>query len=166
VSGFLKVHGPAAAMAAFLFAISSFPSLEPPELLGFSPGDKLFHGLVYAVFGFLLLRSVRALMNGAGRQAATATGTGIFYGLTDESDRSRIPRGLPSTRRHIMAWSRTAGPRGASIGRPEACSFWFQFFWMIGDRASGRSDGSDSPPLAASINQISCDTPLLVFNNL
>jgi hypothetical protein len=78
VSGFLKVHGPAAAMAAFLFAISSFPSLEPPELLGFSPGDKLFHGLVYAVFGFLLLRSVRALMNGAGRQAATATGTGSF----------------------------------------------------------------------------------------
>jgi hypothetical protein len=32
---------------------------------------------------------------------------------------------------------------------------------MIGDWASGRSDGSDSPPLAASIIQVSCDTPLL-----
>jgi hypothetical protein len=31
---------------------------------------------------------------------------------------------------------------------------------MIGDRASGRSDESDSPPHAASIIQVSCDTPL------
>jgi VanZ family protein len=80
----LKVHGPAAAMAAFIFTVSSFHSLEPPELLGFSPGDKLLHSLVYAVFGFLLLRSARALMDGAVRQAAAASVTGIFYGLTDE----------------------------------------------------------------------------------
>jgi hypothetical protein len=52
-------------------------------------------------------------------------------------------------------------PASSSIGRPEAWSFSFEFFWMIEDWASGRSDGSDSPSHAASIIQVSCDTPPL-----
>ncbi len=87
----LKAHGPAAAMAALIFALSSFPSLHPPEMLGFRPGDKLLHGLVYAVFGFLLLRSARALMKGAFRTAAAAAAAGILYGLTDEVHQVFVP---------------------------------------------------------------------------
>ncbi len=78
-------------MAALIFTLSSFPSLQPPEMLGFRPGDKLLHCLVYAVFGFLLFRSARVLIKGVVMAAAAAAFAGILYGLTDEIHQFFVP---------------------------------------------------------------------------
>jgi hypothetical protein len=66
---------------------------------------------------------------------------------------------MESVSRRIPLSSRD--PALSSIGRPEARFSECYFSEMIGEWASGRSDGSDSPPLSAPIIQIPCDTPPL-----
>lgn len=78
-------------MAALIFVLSSIPTLRPPEMLGFRPGDKLLHCLEYAVFGFLLHRSARVLIKAAFPAAAAAAAAGILYGLTDEFHQFFVP---------------------------------------------------------------------------
>lgn len=78
-------------MAALIFVFSSIPTLQPPEMLGFRPGDKLLHCLEYAVFGFLLFRSARVLIKGVIPAAAAAAAAGILYGLTDEFHQLFVP---------------------------------------------------------------------------
>jgi VanZ family protein len=87
----LAAHGPAAAMAILIFALSSIPSLSPPVVLGIDLGDKALHAMEYALFGFLLHRSAVGLARPGLPPAAAAGVFGILYGLSDEIHQWFVP---------------------------------------------------------------------------
>lgn len=56
-SHFLWWYIPVIAWALLIFTLTSIPTLETPSL-GFDAEDKLYHFIVYFVFGFLLTRAL------------------------------------------------------------------------------------------------------------
>jgi VanZ family protein len=89
--------GPALLIAAGIFAASSLPRAQLPEV-GFPGIDKLEHGLAYALLGAALARGwrrSRALTTGAltTRLAAwiAAALAALAYGLSDELHQLLVP---------------------------------------------------------------------------
>ncbi|MGE5276160.1 MAG: VanZ family protein [Acidobacteriota bacterium] len=79
---------------AFLLALTSWPSPPSvPVLSGIPSFDKIVHGLLYGVEGFLLLRAIRW----PGRpgftllRALAVTGALAVFGTADETHQAFIP---------------------------------------------------------------------------
>ena len=83
---FILYQFPAIFYALLIFAISSIPHLNLPNLhLKFQ--DKLFHFLEYAIFAFLISRAFSNSSNSFFKENSgwLTLGLGILYALGDES---------------------------------------------------------------------------------
>jgi len=76
--------------AVLIFYLSSQPSIEAPALF---PGqDKLFHLLVFAVLGFLLMGSLLSASRGyTRRQLGWVALAVMLYGVSDEFHQYFVP---------------------------------------------------------------------------
>jgi VanZ family protein len=90
VKGFLKTHAPALAWAILIFIVSSIPRLHPPDL-GFHAQDKLAHAAEYGIFGWLLLRSFRALTPKHAKAVFLVLFLGSVYAASDELHQLFVP---------------------------------------------------------------------------
>jgi VanZ family protein len=83
---------PALSWAAVLFALSSIPGAALPTVPGWHV-DKLVHGVLYLVLGFLCARALAATTRLKGATlVAAATLLGTAYGVTDELHQLLTPR--------------------------------------------------------------------------
>ena len=80
----------ALAWAGLIYYLSDRPSIDVPALFAYQ--DKMFHLLVYAVLGFLVLGAMRQTVAGyAAGQAWLAIALAGLYGLLDEYHQSFVP---------------------------------------------------------------------------
>ena len=89
----LKRWGPAAGMMAFIFILSSRPTLPDFGLFsivieGKDYSDKLKHFIAYALLGALIWRALRG---GGWRRVGATVLIGTLYGLTDEIHQIYVP---------------------------------------------------------------------------
>jgi VanZ family protein len=87
----LGAWGPPAAWCALLFVVSSLPLRTEGEV--FRGGDKVVHGVEYAVLGLLLARALLRVRPGRspGPVLATAAALATAYGFTDEVHQLLVP---------------------------------------------------------------------------
>lgn len=83
---------PAAAWALVIFILSAIPGTEYPQIrVPFS--DKMVHGVIYAILGWLCMRA--AVPGGSGVVARSrivaATAFGCLYGMSDEIHQLCVP---------------------------------------------------------------------------
>jgi len=114
---------------AFLLALTSWPSPPSvPVLSGIPSFDKIVHGLLYGVEGFLLLRAIRW----PGRpgftllRALAVTGALAVFGTADETHQAFIPG------RSMEGLDATMDTAGAALGTLMAG-------WVGGRRRDRRS---------------------------
>ena len=89
---------PALAWAAVIFALSSVPGDDLPEVSA-PNADKLVHALVYVALGLLCMRGVRATFSLApARAILAATLLATLYGVTDEIHQAFTPLRSPDWR--------------------------------------------------------------------
>ncbi len=87
----VRAYAPAVLWAIAIFCASSIPSDAMPSSIIFSQ-DKLLHGGVYAVLGFLAYRGIRRRGMTAWRAAAWITfGICVLYGASDEFHQHFVP---------------------------------------------------------------------------
>jgi VanZ family protein len=87
---FIRYHLPALIYALLIFAISSLSSLSTPELdLSFQ--DKFYHLAEYALFGFLLYRSLRNWKGLSRYRYGLSLLLGVFWAATDELHQYFVP---------------------------------------------------------------------------
>lgn len=83
---------PAFVWAAVLFALSSIPGSAIPAVPGWQV-DKIVHGLIYLVLGFLCVRALAATTSLVGVPLVLAgTLIATAYGVTDELHQLLTPR--------------------------------------------------------------------------
>ena len=91
-SGLLTHHLPPVLFAAMIIAVSSIPDLPGPKpaVIGI---DKVAHFLEYALFAFLIFRSMNRLMGGTpvSRPGLITLVIVILFALFDEYYQSHIP---------------------------------------------------------------------------
>lgn len=75
--------------AGFIFYLSS---LQNPEIPRFEYSDKVFHALLYAGFGFILIRALHPVTHSWGRIkiCLIALLGSILYGISDEFHQSFV----------------------------------------------------------------------------
>lgn len=88
-------RGLAFAWMAFIFYLSSQPSLHvPPVMVG---QDKVMHFITYAVLGFFAARAVGPVRGAMSwRRVAVAAMCALLYGVSDEFHQSFVPGRSPS----------------------------------------------------------------------
>jgi len=87
---FIRYHLPALIYALLIFGLSSFSSLSTPEL-GLSFQDKLYHISEFAIFGFLIYRSLGNWKRLKGYRYSLSLLIGAFWGATDELHQYFVP---------------------------------------------------------------------------
>lgn len=93
----LVAWAPAVAWAGLLFLASSIPGDEVPQP-SFVLADKLVHGAVYAVLGFLCARGIRLSVVRANTDAfvcVLGVGLATLYGVLDEVHQMFVPSRSP-----------------------------------------------------------------------
>ena len=85
-----KLHGPTVGYAILIFVLSSFHTIPVPDL-GFSLQDKWTHIVEFAIFGFLLQRSVYHHWGAGLKGVALVLIIGIGYGGSDEIHQLFVP---------------------------------------------------------------------------
>jgi VanZ family protein len=87
IFGWLPVVG----WAALIVIGSSIPDIPTPRQLEFPLIDKLGHLFEYAVFGFLLARSLGMHWSGRARSLAGVVAAALAFGLLDEFHQQFVP---------------------------------------------------------------------------
>ena len=87
---FLRLHGPTAAYALLIFALSSIPSLRAPDM-GFSFQDKILHMLEFGILGMLLMRSLDDLFDTRKKVILWTILAGTVYAGMDELHQALVP---------------------------------------------------------------------------
>jgi len=87
---FIKYHLPALIYALLIFSLSSFSSISTPEL-GLSFQDKLYHMAEFAIFGFLLYRSLGNWKRLSQHRYSFSFLFGAFWAVTDELHQYFVP---------------------------------------------------------------------------
>lgn len=97
MNSFLKFQLPTILWAVVIFAVSSFPNLEAPDL-GFRAMDKVYHLIEYGIFGLLLMRAFHYQHNIAMKNKALVLTliVGILYAVSDEAHQLLIPGRNPA----------------------------------------------------------------------
>ncbi len=81
---FLYWHLPVIAWGVMILILTSIPTLQPPHI-GIKLEDKLYHFLVYFIFGFLLVRAfMRNVRDHLRRSSLLAALVGSAFGILDE----------------------------------------------------------------------------------
>lgn len=87
---FARYHLPAVIYALLIFGLSSFSSISTPEL-GFSFQDKLYHLVEYALFGFLIYRSLENWKRLSQHRYSFSFLVGALWAATDELHQYFVP---------------------------------------------------------------------------
>jgi VanZ family protein len=83
--------GPAWAWAFLIIAITSYPKLETPDI-GFDAQDKLYHFIIYFVFGVLLMRAfTQARYDSLIPALKKSAMIGVVFAVFDELHQLLIP---------------------------------------------------------------------------